>query len=318
VFVDEVKIYARSGDGGSGAVSFLREKYKPKCGPDGGDGGDGGSIYILATNKLNTLASFRYKRKFLAKNGEPGKGKQMYGKNAEDTVIEVPVGTIIYRDEEIIYDLKENEQKVLLLQGGKGGLGNMHFATSTRQTPRYAQPGIPGVEGNFKLELRILADIGLLGLPNAGKSTLLSSMTNARPKIAAYPFTTLNPNLGVLKSDNKELVIADIPGLIEGAHQGIGLGIKFLKHIERTRLLLHLVDSLSDDPEKDIETISKELASYSNKLLEKKRILVFNKIDSLPADQLNKLQKKYPDALFISAVTKQNIELLIVKLLQQT
>jgi len=317
VFIDEVEIVARSGNGGAGSVSFLREKYKPNCGPDGGDGGDGADIYILATTKLNTLASFRFKRKFFAKNGEPGKGKNMYGKNAEDLIIEVPVGTAIYSEGKLISDLHEDGQKRMLLKGGKGGKGNVHFASPTRQTPRYAQPGVPGEDATFKLELRVLADIGLLGLPNAGKSTLLSSLTNARPKIAAYPFTTLSPSLGVLKSDSRELVIADIPGIIEGAHDGIGLGITFLKHIERTILLLHLVDAISENIEDDITVILNELKSYSVKLLDKKRILVFNKIDSIPAERIAELQNKFPEALFISAVSKENLDDLVIRLLQE-
>ena len=319
MFIDEVEIYIRSGDGGAGRSSFLREKFRPHGGPDGGDGGDGGDVFFTASRTLNTLIRFRHKRKFNAESGEPGRGKDMFGKRGENIVIEVPIGTTISDLEgTTLFDLDQDGTTIKLLKGGKGGLGNANFATSTKQAPTYAQPGLPGEEGQFKLELKMLADVGLVGLPNAGKSTLLKALTSAKPKIAAYPFTTLSPNLGVLKGYDKELVIADIPGLIEGAHEGIGLGVKFLKHIERTTLLIHMVDVISETMEEDIKTIENELNSFSDKLLNKKRILVLNKIDSISPERKEELQKQFPEALLISAITQTNLESLIKIILKIT
>ena len=255
-FLDEAMITARSGDGGRGCVSFRREKYIPKGGPDGGDGGKGGNIIIRATREHHTLRDFRYRKIFKAGNGQPGRGKNQTGKDGEDVFIEVPLGTVIYDSdkEEIIGDLIQDKQEILILPGGIGGKGNQHFATSTNRTPRFAQPGIPGVEKRLKLSLKFLADAGIIGLPNAGKSTLLSRLTLARPKIESYPFTTLVPNLGVIVFDGgKTITVADIPGLIEGASEGRGLGLRFLKHIQRTRLLLHLIDITHASPRHPLE-----------------------------------------------------------------
>jgi GTPase len=285
VFLDEVVITARSGDGGRGCVSFRRERFIPKGGPDGGDGGDGGDVVIRATKHLNTLQHFSRRRFFKAGNGEPGKGKQQSGRNSGPCFIEVPVGTVI-QDEissQVLADLIHDNQEVTLLHGGKGGRGNQHFATSTRQTPRIAQPGLSGQEKQFRLTLKLLADIGLIGLPNVGKSTLLSRLTMARPKVDNYPFTTTFPNLGVihLNGDNA-LVIADIPGLIEGASAGRGLGDRFLKHIERTGLLIHLLDitfSPGRDILEDFLTLRREMAAFAPSLMDKPCFVVINKMD---------------------------------------
>jgi len=311
-FLDEVSIYAKSGDGGKGASLFLREKFRPKGGPDGGDGGKGGSVIVRATKSLTTLAKFRSTRKFTARDGEAGKGNCMDGKASPDIIIDVPVGTIIKSEDGVVlFDLAEDERNVILLKGGLGGMGNSKFATSIKQAPTYAQPGIPGEEKTFILELKILADVGLVGLPNAGKSTLLKAMTNANPKIANYPFTTLSPNIGILNVYDKDITIADIPGLIEGAHEGIGLGIKFLKHIERTKILLHMVDSTSSNLEKDIATIQNELKAYSKDIAAKKTLLVLNKIDTLSQEALETYQDHFKEALFISAITGSELDKLI-------
>jgi len=284
-FIDEVLITVRSGAGGKGCVSFRREKFIPRGGPDGGDGGKGGSVFFRATERLATLLDFKYRRLFKARNGEPGRGRSQTGKNGKDIVIDVPPGTLLYDEEtgQEMADLVRDEQEVMILEGGQGGKGNQHFATSTNRAPRMAQPGIPGQEKRLRLSLKSLADIGLIGLPNAGKSTLLSRITTARPKIADYPFTTLMPNLGVMiLGEDKKLTVADIPGLIEGASEGKGLGHRFLKHIERTRLLLHVMD-ITFSPLKslleDFFVVKKELEDYHIKLAEKKQMVVINKID---------------------------------------
>ena len=284
-FIDEVLITVRSGDGGKGCVSFRREKFIPRGGPDGGDGGKGGSVLFRATERLATLLDFKYRRLFKARNGEPGRGRNQTGKNGKDIVIEVPPGTLLY-DEETgreIADLVRDEQEVLILEGGQGGKGNQHFATSTNRAPRMAQPGIPGQEKRLRLSLKYLADIGLIGLPNAGKSTLLSRITTARPKIADYPFTTLIPNLGVMTlAEDKKLTVADIPGLIEGASEGKGLGHRFLKHIERTRLLLHVMDITFSPAQtllEDFFVVRKELEDYHVDVAGKDQMVVINKID---------------------------------------
>jgi GTP-binding protein len=284
-FIDEVLITVRSGDGGKGCVSFRREKFIPKGGPDGGDGGKGGSVFFRATERLATLIDFKYRRLFRARNGEPGKGRSQTGKNGKDIRIEVPVGTLLYDEERglEIVDLIHDGQEVLILEGGRGGKGNQHFATSTNRAPRMAQPGTPGEEKRLRLSLKSLADIGLIGLPNAGKSTLLSRLTTAKPKIADYPFTTLVPNLGVMTlAEDKSLTVADIPGLVEGASEGKGLGHRFLKHIERTRLLLHVMDiTYSPAPTllEDFFVVRKELEDYHVNVAAKDQMVVINKID---------------------------------------
>jgi len=291
-FVDEAQIHVQAGRGGDGIVSFRREKYIPFGGPNGGDGGDGGSVYLIADRNLNTLVDFQFVNQFKAENGRPGQGQQKTGKSGEDLYIKVPVGTtVIDADtQEVIGDLAEDGQTLLVARGGKHGLGNVHFKSSTNRTPRQCTKGEPGEARNLKLELKVLADVGLLGLPNAGKSSLIAAVSAARPKIANYPFTTLYPNLGVVRiSPEFSFVMADIPGLIEGASEGIGLGVQFLKHLSRTGLLLHVVDIApmdGSDPAHNIKVVEKELEKYSEELAGKPRWLVFNKIDLLPADEV--------------------------------
>lgn len=286
-FLDLAKVYIRSGGGGGGCVSFRREKYIEYGGPDGGDGGNGGSVYALAVEGLNTLIDFRYQQHFFARNGQPGMGKQRTGKDGDDIVLRVPVGTeILDEDEEtVIADLTEVGQRVDLARGGNGGFGNLHFKSSTNQAPRRANPGQDGVERTLWLRLKLIADVGLLGLPNAGKSTFLAATSNARPKIADYPFTTLHPNLGVVGVDNAEFVVADIPGLIAGAHEGRGIGDRFLGHVERCAVLLHLVDGTSATVAEDYSTIIGELMAYGGELADKPRLTVLNKIDALDAEE---------------------------------
>ena len=280
MFIDEATILVYAGDGGDGAVSFRREKFVPRGGPDGGDGGRGGSVYLEATEELNTLYSFRHQQRFKAGRGGNGASAQKHGSKGKDLVIPVPVGTIAYsEDGEIVADLTRSEQREMVVRGGRGGLGNVHFATAVTQTPRIAQKGEPGEQRTLRLELRLLADIGLVGLPNAGKSTLLARITAARPKIADYPFTTLVPNLGVVALADTSFVVADIPGLIEGAHRGAGLGLEFLRHVHRTRLLIHLLDGVSPDPVKDMQVVNRELQEYDPELGEKPQLVVFTKMD---------------------------------------
>jgi len=287
-FLDLAKVYIRSGGGGGGCVSFRREKFIEYGGPDGGDGGRGGDVWAEAVDGLNTLIDFRYQQHFFAKNGQPGMGRQRTGKDGDDIVLRVPAGTeILDEDEEtVVADLTEVGQRVLLAKGGNGGWGNLHFKTSTNQAPRRANAGQEGVERTLWLRLKLIADVGLLGLPNAGKSTFLAATSNARPKIADYPFTTLHPNLGVVGVDNVEFVVADIPGLIEGAHEGRGLGDLFLGHVERCAVLLHLVDGTSEDVVADYETIIGELEAYGGDLADKPRITVLNKIDALTEEEV--------------------------------
>ena len=286
-FLDLAKVYIRSGSGGNGCVSFHREKFIEFGGPDGGDGGRGGDVIAEAVEGLNTLIDFRYQQHFFAKNGIPGAGRNMTGANGSDIILRVPVGTeIIDEDEEtILADLTEVGQKVTLAKGGNGGWGNLHFKSATNQAPRRANPGQEGVERTVWLRLKLIADVGLLGMPNAGKSTFLAATSNARPKIADYPFTTLVPNLGVVGVDEVEFVVADIPGLIEGASEGRGLGDQFLAHVERCAVLLHLVDGTSGDPMQDYETIIEELEAYGGELADKPRVTVLNKIDALDAEE---------------------------------
>jgi len=288
-FVDEATVKVQAGNGGRGMVSFRREKFIPFGGPDGGDGGAGGSIHLVAAPGLNTLADFRYRRTFKAQNGEPGGSADCSGRGGEDLEVVVPVGTVVFDmdTDETLGDLAHGGDRILVARGGKGGLGNQHFKSSKNRTPRKATPGTPGEKREIRLELKLIADVGLLGLPNAGKSTLISAVSAARPRIADYPFTTLHPNLGVVYiGEHKSFVMADIPGLIEGAAEGAGLGIRFLKHLQRTRLLLHLVDIAPPDPEadpvKDARAIAAELRKFSPELATRERWLVLNKLDLMP------------------------------------
>ena len=319
MFVDYTKIIIKSGDGGNGAVSFRREKYVASGGPDGGDGGKGGDIYFVVDPDSNTLINFRYNKKYKAQNGQNGSGSRCYGKSGEDLYVKVPRGTVV-RDVEtgkLIADLSKEGQIELILPGGRGGKGNCHFATSTRQAPRFAQDGEKGLEKEVILELKLLADVGLIGFPSVGKSTILSRVTSARPKIAEYHFTTLEPNLGVVKTEfGDSFVIADIPGIIEGASEGIGLGLQFLRHIERTRLLLHVIDASASEgrnPVEDFETINTELKKYSEKLSQRKQIIVANKADVIQDEELynelEKLAKQNNMEIFkISAVTGEGLK----------
>ena len=322
MFTDYTKIIIKAGDGGNGATTFRREKYVAAGGPDGGDGGNGGSIYFEVDKDRNTLIDFRYNKKFKASNGENGSGNHCNGKYGEDLYIKVPIGTVIKDAEtgKVVADLSELGQVELVLQGGRGGKGNSHFATSTRQAPRFSQDGEKGEEKELILELKLLADVGLLGFPNVGKSTFLAAVTDAKPKIANYHFTTIIPNLGVVKAKNgKDFVIADIPGIIEGASEGVGLGIQFLRHVERTRLLLHFLDVSGEegrDPVQDFYTINEELKKYSEKLSTRKQIIVANKVDAMQDESLYKkieeLAKKEKLEIFkISAATGEGVEKLI-------
>ena len=291
-FIDEARIEVIAGKGGNGAVSFRREKFIPMGGPNGGDGGRGGSIWATADRNINTLVEYRFTRHFRAKNGEGGRGSDCYGKGADDVILRVPVGTVI-RDEdngEVIADLAEDGQRALLVKGGQGGLGNLHFKSSTNRAPRQSTQGEPGEERRLNMELRVLADVGLLGMPNAGKSTFIRAVSAARPKVADYPFTTLHPNLGVVRVDqDRSFVVADIPGLIEGAAEGHGLGHQFLRHLARTRVLLHLVDLAPFDPNADpvheARAIVEELRKYDEDLYRKPRWLILNKLDLIPAEE---------------------------------
>ncbi|GAA0288472.1 GTPase ObgE [Rhodovulum strictum] len=286
-FLDLARVHIRSGSGGNGCASFRREKFVEYGGPDGGDGGRGGDVWVEAVDGLNTLIDFRYQQHFFAGNGRPGMGRQKTGVSGDDIVLRVPVGTeILEEDEEtLIADMTELGQRVLLARGGNGGWGNLHFKTATNQAPRHANPGQEGVERTIWLRLKLIADAGLLGMPNAGKSTFLAATSNARPKIADYPFTTLHPNLGVVGIDGVEFVIADIPGLIEGAHEGRGIGDRFLGHVERCAVLLHLIDGTSEDVVADYRTIINELEAYGGHLADKPRITALNKIDALDEDE---------------------------------
>jgi GTP-binding protein len=286
-FLDLARVHIRSGSGGNGCISFRREKFIEYGGPDGGDGGRGGDVWAEAVDGLNTLIDFRYQQHFFAKNGQPGMGSQRTGKDGADIVLRVPVGTEILDEDEVsvLADITEVGERVLLARGGNGGFGNLHFKSSTNQAPRRANPGQPGVERTLWLRLKLIADAGLLGLPNAGKSTFLAATSNARPKIADYPFTTLHPNLGVVGVDEAEFVIADIPGLIAGAHEGRGIGDRFLGHVERCAVLLHLVDATSEDVAGDWRTILHELEAYGGHLAEKPRVTVLSKIDALDAEE---------------------------------
>ena len=314
-FLDFAKVDIRSGSGGAGAISFRREKFIEYGGPDGGDGGRGGSVWAQAAEGLNTLIDFRYQQHFFAENGKSGMGKQRSGASGSDKILIVPVGTeILDEDKEtVLADLTEIGQRVLLAKGGNGGFGNLHFKTSVNQAPRRSNPGQDGVERTIWLRLKLIADVGLLGMPNAGKSTFLAATSNARPKIADYPFTTLTPNLGVVAVDQAEFVVADVPGLIEGANEGRGLGDLFLGHIERCAVLLHLVDCTSSDTIKDYFTILNEIEAYGSKLTSKPRLVVFNKIDALDEEARLLLEQSFAEmvnynALVMSAVSGENVE----------
>ncbi len=322
MFTDYTKIIIKSGDGGNGAATFRREKYVAAGGPDGGDGGNGGNVYFQVDKDKNTLIDFRYNRKFKAKNGENGSGSHCNGKYGEDLYIKVPIGTVVKDVEtgKVVADLSKPGQTELILKGGSGGRGNSHFATATRQAPRFSEDGEKGEEKELILELKLLADVGLLGFPNVGKSTFLSVVTDAKPKIANYHFTTIVPNLGVVKTKNGDgFVIADIPGIIEGASEGVGLGIQFLRHVERTRLLLHFLDVSGQegrDPVKDFYAINEELKKYSEKLSSRKQIIVATKLDAMQDDsilkEVEKLAKKEKLELYkISSVTKEGVQELI-------
>lgn len=310
MFIDFAEIEIKSGDGGDGAVTFRREKYVPKGGPSGGNGGFGGDLIFESNDSLSTLLDFRYKKKYFAANGKPGGSSLKDGKDGEDIIIQVPVGTIIKDSEtdEILLDISEKNKRVVLLKGGRGGKGNSNFATPTRRTPRFAENGKPGVYKKIILELKLIADVGLVGFPNAGKSTLISKISAAKPKIADYPFTTLEPNLGIVRyKEYESFTVADIPGIIEGAHEGKGLGIKFLRHIERTRILLFLIEVTSSDYQKDFNTLYNELKKYSKKLVDKKILVALSKADLLDKEELKKLEKtkikkvKEPIIIFSSA-----------------
>jgi GTP-binding protein len=309
-FLDEAKVYVRSGDGGNGCVSFRREKFIEFGGPNGGDGGKGGDVVVQAVGGLNTLIDYRYQQHFKAKNGRGGMGKDRHGASGDDIVLAVPAGTQIYAEdgETLLADLTDVGQRVVLARGGNGGFGNAHFKSSTNRAPRHANPGQPGEELTIRLRLKLIADAGIVGLPNAGKSTFLAAVSAAKPKIADYPFTTLHPQLGVVESDGREFVLADIPGLIEGAHEGSGLGDRFLGHIERCRVLLHLVDGTTEHAGKAYKTVRAELDAYGHGLAEKPEIVALNKADALTAEELReqiarlkRAAKKTP--LVVSAAT---------------
>lgn len=324
MFIDKAKIKVMSGSGGNGVVAWRKEKYVPKGGPAGGDGGKGGNVYIQADAEMSTLLDFKYKSRFIAGNGENGRSKNQHGKDGDDVVIKVPQGTVI-RDSlshKIIGDLVLDGQEILVASGGRGGRGNIHFATSTRRAPQFCEPGEPGIERDLELELKLIADVGLVGLPNAGKSTLISVISAAKPKIADYPFTTLAPNLGVVKKPNGDgLVVADIPGLIEGASLGAGLGLEFLRHVERTRLLAHLLDMTAEDPIKNYDIIIGELKKYGGRLIDIPQTMVLNKIDAADPEKVKDIKEKFEsegkDVFAISAVTGQGVQDLINYLIRK-
>ena len=322
-FLDQVKIFVKAGDGGSGSPSFRREKFIEFGGPDGGDGGKGGSVILKSERNLNTLIDYRYQQHFKAKRGEDGKGKNQTGKGGKDLFLSVPIGTQVFEEDNktLIFDFKKEKDEFTVAIGGKGGFGNTKFKSSTNRAPRKFTKGTKGEEFWIWLQLKTIADIGIIGLPNAGKSSLLGSMTSANPKIANYKFTTINPNLGVAIYDDKEITLADIPGLIEGAHTGVGLGIKFLKHVERCKTLLHLIDISNDDLIKSYRQIRRELGEYSKELLRKKEIIVLNKIDLLSKEDLKIKKKKFEEKLRkkiieLSTLDKKLINKLKIRLLK--
>ena len=315
MFIDKVRIKVMSGSGGNGVVAWRKEKYIPKGGPAGGDGGAGGNVYIIADETMSTLLDFKYKSKFDAGNGENGRTKNQHGANGNDIYIKVPAGTIV-RDEltnKVIADLVLNGQKVLVASGGRGGRGNARFTTSIRRAPQFCEPGEPGIERDLEMELKLIADVGIIGLPNAGKSTLISVISAAKPKIADYPFTTLTPNLGVVKKPSGDgFVVADIPGLIEGASLGAGLGLEFLRHVERNRLLLHMLDMTEEDPIQNYNIINQELKSYGGRLADIMQTIVLNKIDAADPEKVSSVEQHFKeegkDVFVISAVTGQGVQ----------
>ena len=321
-FLDQVKIYIRAGNGGDGSPSFRREKFIEFGGPDGGDGGKGGSVILKAEQNLNTLIDFRYQQHHKAKRGENGTGQNRTGKSGEDLILKVPLGTQVFEEDNktLIYDFTKISEEFIAAAGGKGGLGNTRFKSSTNRAPRKFTKGTWGEEFTIWLQLKTIADIGIIGLPNAGKSSLLASVTNANPKIANYQFTTLNPNLGVASYDDKEITIADIPGLVEGAHKGTGLGIQFLKHIERCKSLLHLIDITSEDLKKNYQQVKNELKKYSNKLIKKKELIVLNKIDLIDEKEVNHIIKDFKkntksEVIALSTFNKSSVSKIKSKLL---
>lgn len=323
-FLDTAKVYIRSGDGGAGSVSFRREKFIEFGGPDGGDGGRGGDVWVEAVDGLNTLIDYRYQQHFKAKTGMHGSGRHKTGAKGADATLKVPAGTQVFEedDETLICDLVEIGDRFLLAKGGNGGFGNMHFKSSTNRAPRHANPGLPGEERTIRLRLKLIADAGLVGLPNAGKSTYLARVTAAKPKIADYPFTTLHPGLGVARVDAREFVIADIPGLIEGAHEGVGIGDRFLGHVERTRVLLHLVSAAEVDPAAAYHTIRNELQAYGQGLAEKPEVLALSQCDILDENERKNRQKMLADAsgknvLLLSAVSGEGVETSLRLLMDQ-
>ena len=321
-FLDQVKIYIKAGNGGDGSPSFRREKFIEFGGPDGGDGGKGGSVILKAEQNLNTLIDFRYQQHHKAKRGENGAGQNRTGKSGEDLILKVPLGTQVFEEDNktLIYDFTKISEEFVAAAGGKGGLGNTRFKSSTNRAPRKFTKGTRGEEFTIWLQLKTIADIGIIGLPNAGKSSLLASVTNANPKIANYQFTTLNPNLGVASYDDKEITIADIPGLVEGAHKGTGLGIQFLKHIERCKSLLHLIDITSEDLKKSYQQVKNELKKYSNKLTKKKELIVLNKIDLIDEKEVNHIIKDFKkntksEVIAVSTFNKSSVSKIKSKLL---
>ena len=321
-FLDQIKIYVKAGNGGDGSPSFRREKFIEFGGPDGGDGGKGGSIILKSERNLNTLIDYRYQQHHKEKRGENGMGQNRTGKSGEDLVLKIPIGTQVFEEDNktLIYDFTKTGEEFVAAKGGKGGLGNTRFKSSTNRSPRKFTKGLSGEEFIIWLQLKTIADIGIIGLPNAGKSSLLASITNANPKIANYQFTTLNPNLGVASYDDKEVTIADIPGLIEGAHKGTGLGIKFLKHIERCKSLLHLIDITNNDLEKSYNEVKKEIKNYSLDLLKKKELIVFNKIDLVDEKIANEIVEKFSkkikgEILTLSTLNKKSVLKIKAKLI---
>ena len=321
-FLDQVKIYIKAGNGGDGSPSFRREKFIEFGGPDGGDGGKGGSVILKAEQNLNTLIDFRYQQHHKAKRGENGAGQNRTGKSGEDLILKVPLGTQVFEEDNktLIYDFTKISEEFVAAAGGKGGFGNTRFKSSTNRAPRKFTKGTQGEEFTIWLQLKTIADIGIIGLPNAGKSSLLASVTNANPKIANYQFTTLNPNLGVASYDDKEITIADIPGLVEGAHKGTGLGIQFLKHIERCKSLLHLIDITSEDLKKSYQQVKNELKKYSNKLTKKKELIVLNKIDLIDEKEVNHIIKDFKkntksEVIALSTFNKSSVSKIKSKLL---
>ena len=322
-FLDQAKIYIKAGNGGSGSASFRREKFVEYGGPDGGDGGDGGSIIVQSDRNLNTLIDFRYAQHFKAQHGKPGSKRNKTGANGQDLILRVPLGTQVYEEDNntLIYDFTKNKEKYLVASGGKGGLGNVRFKSSTNRAPRKKTNGKLGEEFWIWLQLKVIADIGIIGKPNAGKSSLLAALTRAKPKIANYPFTTINPNLGVSYYGGKEITLADIPGLVEGAHKGVGLGDKFLRHIERCKILLHLIDLTEDDLLNSYKKIKSELSNYDKDLIKKKEIIFFNKSDLLDDNEINeklkefkkKIKTKYEIVSVYSNKDIQKIKKLLIK-----